>query len=143
MNLDLSSFLKAIAQTDEALALHAIEVTRGQDRLALHLRAASIQAFEFTYELSIKVLKRFLEATNPNPALLDTMSFNDLIRTGYEAGLLDAELSQWKSFRQSRGTTSHTYDETKAQEIFETIPAFLLEAKFLARQIENRQEKLE
>jgi nucleotidyltransferase substrate binding protein (TIGR01987 family) len=143
MKIDLSSFLKAIAQTDEALALHGVELERGHDRLALHLRAATIQAFEFTYELSMKVLKRYLETTNPNPAFLDTMSFNDLIRAGFEAGLLDAELAKWKSFRQSRGTTSHTYDETKAQEIFETIPAFLLEAKFLAKRIEDRQEKSE
>ena len=141
MIVDISSLQKAIAQADEALALHSLEAAAGNDRLALHLRAASIQAFEFTYELCLKTLKRYLEATSSSPAPIDEMSFSDLIRLGYETGLLDAELLQWRMFRRDRGTTSHTYDETKAQEIFDAIPAFLREAKFLVRQITCRQDK--
>ncbi|WP_082081361.1 nucleotidyltransferase substrate binding protein [Methylocucumis oryzae] len=46
------------------------------------------------------------------------MTFNELIRRGYALGLLQAEISTWQAFRKDRGTTSHTYDETKAAEIF-------------------------
>ena len=48
------------------------------------LRDAVIQRFEFTYELSHKMLKRFLESTSPSPANIDEMAFQDLIRTGNE-----------------------------------------------------------
>src|SRR5439155_3534506 len=101
--------------------------------------AAAIQAFEFTYELAIKVLRRYLIETEPNPATVDEMSFNDLVRRGYALGLLKAELPEWKEFRRNRGTTSHTYDAAKAQAIFEGIPGFLEEARHLLTQIAKRQ----
>lgn len=140
MTLDLTSLSKAIAQTDDALGYCASDLARQNVGLRLHLRAAAIQAFEFTYELSIKTLKRYLEATLSSSDLVDQMSFNELVRAGYEAGLLDVELTDWKAFRKSRGITSHTYDENKAQSVFESIPAFLKEAKFLEAQIRLRQD---
>ncbi len=86
MILDLSSLRNAIAQTEEALA-------------------AAIQAFEFTYELAIKTLRRYLMESEPSPATVDEMSFNDLVRRGYAIGLLQAELTEWKVYRRSRGIT--------------------------------------
>ena len=141
MTLDLSSLRSAITQAQEAIAYCRSDLARADSRLALHLRAGAIQAFEFTYELSIKTLKRFLSETEANPEAVDEMSFNDLIRRGYERGVLDAELADWKAFRRDRGTTSHTYDATKAQAIFEAIPAFLAEANFLLTRIAERQER--
>ena len=141
MKLDLSSLLKATAQLEEALQYCDSDLARQDSRLHLHLRAAAIQAFEFTYELSVKMLRRFLETTEANPVAVGELSFNELIRLGSERGLLCAELSDWKEFRKDRGTTSHAYDEAKAEDVFETIPGFLDEARFLLAQIEKRQEK--
>jgi nucleotidyltransferase substrate binding protein (TIGR01987 family) len=140
--LDLSSLQKAIAQLDEAIAFSRSDLAGANPRLAVHLRAAAIQAFEFTYELSIKTLKRFLEATEANPSAVEEMSFNELIRRGYELGLLQAEMAAWRAFRRDRGTTSQTYDEAKALIVFEAIPAFATEAKFLFAQIRERQERI-
>ncbi len=111
-------------------------------RLAQHLHAAAIQAFEFTYELSFKMLKRFLEASEPNPASIDEMTFNEIIRKGLEKGLLQSEITDWKEFRKDRGATSHTYNENKARDVFECIPKFLIEAKFLYNKIQKRQDGL-
>jgi hypothetical protein len=83
---------KAIAQGEEALAFCASDLARSDPRLALHLRAEAIQAFEFTYELSIRILKRFIGATDPNPGAVDGMTFNELIGRGFEIGVLRAEL---------------------------------------------------
>jgi nucleotidyltransferase substrate binding protein (TIGR01987 family) len=141
MALDLSSLEKAIAQLEEALVLFDSDLAKRDARLALHLRAASILAFEFTYELCFKTLKRYLEQTEPNPSSVEEMNFDEIIRRGYELGLLQAELSDWREFRKDRGTTSHVYDEKKAQEVFDGIPGFLREAKFLLAQIKKRQEK--
>ncbi len=139
MKLDFTSFENAIAQIDEALMFCASDTAKADPRLALHLRAGAIQAFEFTYDLAIKMLKRYFEANDANPSVIDEMTFHELIRRGYEAGLLGVDLAQWKAFRQHRGTTSHTYDETKAQVIFEAIPNFLVEAKHLLGQLQARQ----
>ena len=140
--IDLSALEKAIAQADEALEFCASDLAVTHPRLSVHLRASAIQAFEFTYELTIKTLKRYLSETDPNPASIDELSFNELIRRGYETGLIQAELVVWKQFRQDRGTTSHAYDEKKALEVFAGIPLFIGEAKHLLFEIKRRQETI-
>lgn len=139
MVLDLISLKSAIAQGEDALVYCQSDLAKSDVKLAQHLRAGAIQAFEFTYELSIKMLKRHLEATEATPSAVEEMSFNDLVRRGFELGLLKAEIAEWREFRKNRGSTSHAYDMNKAQEIYEKIPAFLAEAKFLLAQIEKRQ----
>jgi nucleotidyltransferase substrate binding protein (TIGR01987 family) len=104
------------------------------------MRAAAIQAFGFTYELCWKMLKRYLEATLPNADEVDQMSFPTLIRTASEHGLLLSDWSVWKEYRQERGTTSHTYDEKKAIEVFAELPRFLKEAQYLLKQLKKRNK---
>ncbi len=130
--LNVSALVKALSQLEQSLVYYYSDVVQQDPGLIQQLRAAAIQAFEFTYELTWKMLKRYLVLTEPNPNEVEEMSFPDLIRTGCERGLLQSELSLWKSFRQDRSVTSHTYDDSKAQEVFEHIPLFLSEAqKFL------------
>lgn len=127
MSIDLSiePFEKAISSLEAALERHAKDT---RDDL---VRDACIQRFEFTYELAHKMLKRYLEATSANPDEFDKLAFQDLIRSGNERGLLRSDWSMWKDYRTARGTTSHTYDEEKAREVFAIVPDFLLEARFL------------
>lgn len=139
--LDVSSLNKAIKQLEKTLVYCSSDLAKNDEELALVLRGSAIQAFEFTYELSLKMLKRYLSFTEPNPTAVDEMTFNELIRKGYEKGLLSSELVVWKEYRRERGTTSYTYDEEKAQEVFENIPKFLEDAKYLLNEIEKRQEK--
>ena len=141
MQIDLSTLRQAIAQLEEALAYCESDLAQQDPRLALHLRAGAIQAFEFTYELAIKMLRRYLETVESNPAAVAEHTFSELVRLGWERGLLCAELAAWKEFRRDRGTTSHAYDQNKAMEVFGNIPAFLDEARFLYTEISRRQEE--
>jgi len=125
IELSIEPFEKAIVSLEQALDRHA------QDTSDDLIRDACIQRFEFTYELAHKMLKRFLEATSANPDEFDTMTFQDLIRSGNERGLLRSDWSRWKDYRTARGTTSHTYDEAKAREVFAIVPDFLSEARVL------------
>ncbi len=138
MLLDLTSLEKAVAQLEEALEYCASRLAQQDDRLALHLRAGAIQAFEFSYELSLKMIKRYLSLTEANPSIIDEMTFNELLRKAYEKGLIKSELAAWKEFRRERGRTSHTYDEEKAQAVFEDIPIFLQDAQFLLNSLKQR-----
>ena len=81
-----------------------------------------MQRFEFTYELGHKVLKRYLEYASANPELFDEMTFQDLIRTANEQGLLLGDWTDWRGFRDMRARTSHTYNEDVAVEVVEGIP---------------------
>lgn len=130
--LNLSSLEKAHASLQTAM--NVVPTDEVQEILK---RDAAIQRFEYTYELSHKMLKRFLESTNPSPATIDQMDFRDLLRLGAEVGVID-DVETWFVFRDKRNITSHAYDEAKAKEVFESIPAFLEASSRLITAIKSR-----
>lgn len=131
--LDLSSLHKALGRLDEGYQRYLLDVRD------LQIRDGLIQRYEFTYEISHKMLKRHLEMTSPNPEIFDAMPFADLIRTGKELSILKSDWSAWKLFREMRAKTSHTYDEDIAQSVVQVIPDFIHEVRYLAQQLELRQ----
>ncbi|AEH63553.1 HI0074 family nucleotidyltransferase substrate-binding subunit [Zymomonas mobilis] len=99
------------------------------------LRDGLIQRFEFTYEISHKIIKRYLELTSPSPDLYDRMDFADIIRSASEKGILEGDWRQWKKYRDRRNLTSHTYNETNAEIVVEIIPEFIEEVEYFLRKI--------
>lgn len=131
--LDFTPLEKAIFRLEEGLNRYL------QDVSDLQIRDGLIQRFEFTYELSHKMLKRYLVAISPNSVFYDGISFQDLIRTGNEYGLLLGEWLDWKQYREMRSRTSHTYDEDTAIAVVQGIPKFLSEAKYLQEKLKSGQ----
>ncbi len=130
--LDLTSLDKAVQSLDTALSAYQLEKTN------LFIRDASIQRFEYTYELCHKMLKRYLEHTEPNAEEIDQMSFPNLIRTGSERGLLLHGWDEWNKYRYARNLISHTYNEAKAIEVCTVIPEFLSDASHLLKKLHER-----
>jgi nucleotidyltransferase substrate binding protein (TIGR01987 family) len=130
--LDLTPLSSALQRLAEGLARY------GADTADTQIRDGLIQRFEFTYEISHKMLKRYLESTAPNPAAFDAAPFADLIRSGNEQGLLLGSWTDWKRYREMRSRTSHAYDEQVALGVVEGIPAFLAEGEFLLKQLQGR-----
>lgn len=142
MALDLSSFEKAIGQLDKMYALALSDLSKSDPDLEQAFRMAAIQAFEFTYELCFRMLKRFLKMSEPNPEGIDEATFQSLIRLACERGLLRSDLPRWMEYRRKRGTTSHTYDEQKALEVFSVIADFVGEARHLYETLNERAASL-
>ncbi len=138
MILDLSTFENAIKQLSDSLIQYQSDIVQENTKLQTHMRAGAIQAFEFTYELSHKMLKRYLENTEPSADVVEGMAFETLIRTGNERGLLLSDVASWRNYRAKRGTTSHTYNEEKAEVVFESIPLFLREAEYLLKVLKEK-----
>lgn len=132
IKLDLTPFHNALARLTEGLARYETDTTDTQ------IRDGLIQRFEFTYEVSHKMLKRYLEMASATPEDYDSIAFQDLIRTGNEQGLLLGDWSCWKKYRDMRSKTSHTYAEAIALEVVAQIPAFLEEAAYLRDQLQAR-----
>lgn len=130
MKLDITSLEKATNSLEKAIK----EYERTDSE---YVRDSCIQRFEYTYELSWKTIKRFLEETAPNPSIIDFMSFQELIRDANEKGLLLTDWETWKLYRMYRGTTSHAYDEDKANEIYNELPGFLNEIQYLIKQLKK------
>lgn len=135
MILDFSSLANAIGQLEKSIHFAKSEMAQQDDELFEQLRNSVIQCFEFTYELSWKMLKRYLEETAANPEEIDTSSFQGLIRRGNEQGLLRSDWLRWKTYRQVRTDSSHTYDAGKAEKVYEIAPDFLEEARHLHQQL--------
>ncbi|MFI4955023.1 MAG: nucleotidyltransferase substrate binding protein [Gammaproteobacteria bacterium] len=134
--LDLSSFDKAIKSLDEAVQ----EYQKNPENK--FVRDAAIQRFEYTFELSHKMLRRYLELTEPSADIVEEMTYPTLIRTGSEKGLLLSAWNVWKDYRQGRNLTSHTYDEDKAVYVYSVIPSFLKDAQYLLHKLHERLEAL-
>lgn len=133
-SIDLSALHKALAQLDEALSFWQQQPDGAP--LKRHLRAAVIQSFEFSYELSVRMLRRVLIERAAAADLVLDLSFNDLLRKGADAGLLPDALA-WRRWRDMRNATSHTYDETRAVEVAAAALEFLPDAKGLVRALER------
>lgn len=132
MSLDISSLESAITRLKEGLERYQRDTSDTQ------IRDGLIQRFEFTYELSHKMLKRYLESASATPELYDDMPFADLIRSGNEQGLLLGDWPTWRGYREMRGKSSHTYAEKVALEVVAVIPAFLEEAIYLRDKLRTR-----
>jgi nucleotidyltransferase substrate binding protein (TIGR01987 family) len=132
MLLDLTPLVNAADRLAEGLARYRRDIDDTQ------IRDGLIQRFEFTYDLAHKLLRRALEEDAANPGEVDRMSFPTLIRTANEQGLLAGDWPQWRTFRDMRNITSHTYDEAKALQVAGAIPDFLDEARALVTRLQGR-----
>lgn len=129
IDLNLNSLNKAYAELVEALQYCESPLAQTDKNLKKHLMAGTIQAFEFTYELVVKFIRRYLELTEPSKEAIASMTFPTLIRTANERGLLITDITIWKKFRDARNITSHTYDQIKAIEVMTIIPLFIESCK--------------
>ena len=128
----ISPFERAILRLEEGLVRYQSDTSDTQ------IRDGLIQRFEFTYEQGHKILRRYLEFVSANPEQFDETTFQDLIRTGNEQGLLLGEWPDWRRYRQMRARTSHTYNEDVALEVVNEIPRFLEEAVYLRDRLRER-----
>ena len=130
---EIGPFERAVQRFEEGLERYQADTSDTQ------IRDGLVQRFKFTYELGHKMLKRYLEYVSANPGEIDSLAFQDLIRTGNEQGLLLGDWSDWRGFREMRGKARHTYNENIAIEVVWGIPRFLEEAIYLRDQLRERQ----
>ena len=131
--IDLSPLRKALALLVEALAFWKAQPEGAP--LKPHLRSSVIQSFEFTYELSVRLLRRVLIERSESADRVADLSFNDLLRAAADAGLMP-DAARWREWREMRNATSHAYDEAKAQAVALRACAFVTDAAALLQALE-------
>jgi nucleotidyltransferase substrate binding protein (TIGR01987 family) len=100
--LDISALVNAVERLPEGLERHRREPDDDQ------LRDGLIQRFEFTYELSHRMLRRYLRQVAASPDTFSQMPFQDMIRSANEHGMLLGDWPAWRRYRDMRARTSHT-----------------------------------
>jgi nucleotidyltransferase substrate binding protein (TIGR01987 family) len=126
--------LKAVLERaqDEELAAKIDDITR------YAIKAGAIQNFEFTYELSWKFMKRWLE-NSLGTTYVDGVSRRELFRFAAENRLIE-DVDQWMIYHQARNIMSHTYNEERAEELYAIAIIFAADAEKLLHQIEAHND---
>lgn len=111
--IDVQSLINAYAKFEEFR----------QDLSTEKDRTATIQAFEFCFELAWKTMKRLL-----NKRSVIATSPREIIRAaGVEGFIKDPEV--WFEFLAQRNYAAHCYDEELAENVIEVLPLFSAEIK--------------
>ena len=139
MQLDLTSIKKAINSLSKAISVcqKAIDDADNFDLIET-LKAGVIKNFEFTYELSWKLMKRWIE-NNVSTTIVDGVTRQELFRVAAESKLI-CDVEQWMSFHKKRNISSHTYDENNANEVFAIISEFLREVVAFLKVLEEKNQ---
>jgi len=134
--LDLTDYANAVASLEKSITAYLAEKDGEYKEV---LRDSSIQRFEYVFEFSHKILRRYLSWHVPMPQMkVSEISFAELVRIANEHKLFTEPYETWNKYRNMRNITSHTYNEGAAEQVLEIIPAFLEEVKkFLAKMQEN------
>ena len=137
MKLDYSALEEAIAQLQRSFDYLHGDLARTDSGLREQFRGATIQAFEFTYELAVKMIQRQLAQIAANPDALREMDFADRMRDAADAGIVRDALP-YTRYRELRNKTSHTYDADRAEQTVLVIDEFLRDMRFVLHELQKR-----
>ena len=137
MNIDYSSLEKAMGQLEKSLAFFHSDMAAENEDLRQQFRAAVIQAFEYTYELVYKMIRKQLAQIVANPSELLEIDFMELMREAQQAGII-RNAPAFRIYREKRNITSHTYDEDKADDILTIIDSFIQDIRFVLTELKRR-----
>jgi nucleotidyltransferase substrate binding protein (TIGR01987 family) len=98
----------AVARLSEAAAAPASDLVRD----------ASIQRFEFSFEIVWKTLKLYLEHQGH-----ECVSPRATIKKAFSEGIIvtESEADSWMGMLEDRNLTSHAYDESLAKRIYQSV----------------------
>lgn len=138
MILDLSAYQRALKSLHETIeVLEDQTFASGLSKTQKNaLRAGIIQNFEFTYELSWKFIKHWLE-NNIGAVYVDGVTRRQLYRIAAENHLIE-DVDQWMQYHKYRNLTAHTYDEKIAREVCSIALEFQVHADLLLKALEAR-----
>lgn len=126
MKIDLTSLERAI----DALRRGVTRSTAAPEDE--ELRDAVIQRFEFTMDLSWKMIQRFLKGAGVPDSEIRTK--RDLFREAARLGLIE-DPERWFTHYEARNATSHTYNQEIAVQVYQQALRFFKDAVGLWNQL--------
>jgi len=97
-----------------------------------YIRDSAIQRFEFTFDLSWKLIKAFLEDKKG----LVCLSPKECFKEAYRQKTIEYD-NFWMQMTDKRNKTAHIYNEKMAEEVYEILPKALVYFKTLLSNIEK------
>ena len=137
IKLDYSSLKNAVSQLRKSFEYLLSDLAKNDSDLQDQFRAATVKAFEFSYELAIKMIRRQLATIVANPDALRRSTFADVMREAADAGII-RDASSFMRYRQLRSMTSHTYNGDRAEATVAAVRDFISDMDFLLKELEKR-----
>lgn len=135
MTLDLSALEKAITSLEEAVSFS--QKLPSQVSFDI-VRDSVIQRFEYTYELSWKLLQRWIKL-NIGPEDAEPRTKKDLFRLAAKKQMIKNP-EDWFLFTEARNEVAHTYNEKKAAHVYDVALKFLPAAKSIYLELEQHND---
>ena len=136
MGLNYSSLQKAIVALEKGITIYQKKKEQYvlEDEMEI-IKSGIIQNFEICYEISWKLMKKWLEE-NIGRTEVDGISRKELFRIASQNKLID-DIEKWFVFHEARNMTSHDYDGIRAEEVFNIALEFLPYARSLQERLEK------
>lgn len=106
-----------------------------RQKMDVYRRDGAIQRFEYTFELTWKMMQRVLKQQG-----IEAGSPKQVFRAALKIGLID-DLDKWFDFLEKRNLTVHTYNEDKADEVFNASKAFITVSKETLERLKKESDK--
>ena len=135
-----TDFLVRCIKTLES-AFDQLQQLQPADPLYDIFRAASVKEFELVLEQSGSLLKRRLRPYFASNRQADRLTFKNVFRYAAKHGLISVEACErWFTYRDNRNDTAHDYGEKFAETTLRLLPAFITDARELARIIAEGED---
>ncbi len=133
MQISISNLEKALITLDES---YEILSNNKNDYLTTVLEDAVIKRFEYTLEISKKIMKKVLKKFYDKQE--EELTVNNIFRFMYGYNYI-SDWERWRTYHEKRNITAHEYNLEKSRKLLGLIPDFLRDTKEL---IKNLKEKL-
>ena len=139
MPLNLDSLSKAIDSLSRAiLVVEKYKDSPDRDMLET-VRAGVIQSFEVSYEQCWKMIQRWIRENRTPEDGDNPRTRKELFRRAARYGLI-VDPVPWFTYGEARNLSSHTYDKTRAESVYEIARNFLGDAQYLLHQLEEMND---
>lgn len=140
MPLELDNLRNSIKALTDLLA-----VSEDSDRMGQlsevernGIQSGVIQKFEITYELSWKLMARWLN-THIGSGVADGVTRRQLFRLAAE-NLLIPDVDLWMEHHKARNDTTHVYDQMTAEQVYMAALEFTHDGQRLLKEFEARND---
>ena len=121
--LDLTNIKNAISTLEEAVNYYNTDVEQPIKNMYAD---SCIQRFEYTYELSWKIMKKYLKLFFNKTE--QELTIKNIFRYMQGYGLIK-DWTKWVEYNDTRNNTSHEYNLNKAQFVLTVLKTFLDDVK--------------
>ena len=128
---DLTNIKNAIITLEEAINYYNTDVEQPIKNMYAD---SCIQRFEYTYELSWKIMKKYLKQFFNKSE--QELTMKNIFRYIQGYGLIK-DWTKWVEYNEVRNNTSHEYNFNKAQFVLTVLQTFLEDVKYFITCLEQ------